>query len=238
MEIAPECRLRDKGVKFTDVAKEANRNEYPVAFFAVDEEKRPEGKLLFFTKNGLIKKADWSEYNLIKPYYQAIVLKDGDELIGVQIDEEETTIGYVTKSGLVLNAKKDTLPLQKRVSGGVKGIKLSDGDEIVFVSQIDDEGEIAIVTDHGFYKRVFAYKIDVLALNRKGVKIVELGKDAKVVYAAHVKEPFEVAVIDNFGVAFTVNTEDFSEEDRTTKGKTLKNENKKRMPEKVFKIIK
>ena len=52
-----------------------------------------------------------------------------------------------------------------------------------------------------------------------------------------VKEPFEFAVIDNFGVAFTVNTENISIENRTTKGKTLKNENKKRMPEKVFRII-
>ena len=43
----------------------------PVAFFAVDEDKLPDGHLLFFTKDGLIKKTEWSEYNLLKPYYQA-----------------------------------------------------------------------------------------------------------------------------------------------------------------------
>ena len=47
----------------------------------------------------------------------------------------------------------------------------------------------------------------------------------------------DIAVIDNFGVAFALNTEDISIEGRTTKGKTLKNENKKRMPEKVFRIF-
>ena len=39
------------------------------------------------------------------------------------------------------------------------------------------------------------------------------------------------------GLDFKVNTEELPIEGRTTKGKTLKNENKKRLPEKVFKLI-
>ena len=106
----------------------------------------------------------------------------------------------------------------------------------MFVSQVDEEGEIIVITDTGFYKRVIVAEIEPIARYRKGVKIVELGKDGKVVYGGYVKEPFDLAVIDNFGVAFAVNTEDISIEGRTTKGKTLKNENKKRSPEQVFKI--
>ena len=238
MEIAPECRFRDKGYKFNEVCKDAGRNEYPVAFFATEENKVPEGNLLFYTKNGLIKKTEWSEYTLIKPYYQAIKLKDGDELIGVEQDVNDTTIGYVTSQGMVLNAEKTDIPVQGRVAGGVKGITLNKGNEIVFCGQIDEEGEFVIVTDTGFYKKVVACAIDPLGRGRKGVKIVELGgKTNKVVYSAYVKEPFDFAVIDNFGVAFKVNTDELSIEVRTTKGKTLKNENKKRMPEKVFKIV-
>ena len=236
MEIAPECRFRDKGSKFNAVCKDAARNEYPVAFFAVNEEKLPEGSLLFFTKDGLIKKTEWSEYGLIKPYYQAIKLKDGDELVGVQQDLPDTTIAFVTEKGLALNALKDDIPVQGRVAGGVKGVNLNKGDKIVFVSQIDEEGEFVIVTDAGFYKRVISAEIEPMARYRKGIKIVELGKDGKVVYADIVKEPFDFAVFDTLSVAFTVNTEDLSIEGRTTKGKTLKNENKKRHPEKVFKL--
>ena len=236
MEVAPECRFRDKGSKFNAVCKEASRNEYPVAFFAVDEQKLPDGHLLLFTKDGLIKKTEWSEYNLLKPYYQAIKLKDGDELVSVEQDLGDTTIAYVTKNGLALNALKDDIPVQGRVAGGVKGINLNKDDEIAFVSQIDEEGEFVIVTDAGFYKRVITAEIEPMARYRKGVKIVELGKDGKVVYAACVKEPFDIAVVDTFGVVFAVNTEDLSIENRTTKGKTLKNENKKRHPEKVFRL--
>ena len=237
MEIAPECRFRDKGSKFNAVCKDAVKNEYPVAFFAVYEDKLPDGHLLFYTKDGLIKKTEWSEYNLLKPYYQAIKLKDGDELVAVEQDLPETTIAFITKDGLALNALKDDIPVQGRVAGGVKGINLNKGDQIVLVGQIDEEGEFVIITDGGFYKRVIMAEIEPMARYRKGVKIVELGKTNKVVYANIVKEPYDIAVIDTFGVAFTVNTEELNIEGRTTKGKTLKNENKKRMPEKVFKLL-
>ena len=237
MEIAPECRFRDKGSKFNAVCKDAARNEYPVAFFAVDEEKLPDGHLLFFTKDGLIKKTEWSEYNLLKPYYQAIKLKDGDELVGVEQDMADTTIAFITENGLALNALKDDIPVQGRVAGGVKGVNLNKGDSLKLVSQVDEEGEFVIVTDAGFYKRILTAEIEPMARYRKGIKAVELGKDSKVVYANSVKEPFDIVVIDTFGVAFTVNTEDINIENRTTKGKTLKNENKKRCPEKVFKLF-
>ena len=104
------------------------------------------------------------------------------------------------------------------------------------MSQVDEEGEFVIISDGGCYKRVIVDEIEPMARYRKGVKICELGKNGKVVFADYVKEPYTVAVIDTFGVAFTVNTEEVSIEGRTTKGKTLKNENKKRQPEKVFKL--
>ncbi len=236
LEVAPECRYRDKGQKFNAVAKEAARNEFPVAFFAVDEGKLPDGYLVFFTKNGLIKKVAWEEYNLIKPYYQAFVLKDDDEVIAVENDDPEANFAFVTKNGLSATAVKENFPINKRVAGGVKGFTLSKGDEIILATQVDGEGEFVIVTDAGFYKRVLTSDIPAKNRGTKGMKIVELG-GAKVVYAGVVKEPFDLAVIDTFGVAFTVNTETLLLEERTTKGKTLKNENKKRSPEKVFKLF-
>jgi DNA gyrase subunit A len=231
-----ECRLREKGYKFTEVASDVARNEYPVAFFAISPDEKDERDLLFFTKDGLIKKTQISEYNLQKNYYQAIKLKDKDELVCAQYDKNQTTIAFITKKGQVLNAVKDDIPRLGRVAGGVKGLNLNKGDELVFVSQVDEEGEFVIITDGGFYKRVVVAEIDMLSRNRKGVKICELGKSS-VVFANYVKEPYDIVVIDNFGVAFTVNTEDLSIEGRTTKGKTLKNENKKRMPEKVFRLL-
>ncbi len=235
LEVAPECRYRDKGSKFSEVSKETLRNEYPVAFFPVYENDLPKGFLLFFTKDGLIKKTPWAEYNLQKPYYQAIKLKDGDMLLNVENDIEDNQISFITEKGMCLNCKKDKLPVNLRVAGGVSGLNLGDKDSIVFASQTSEEGEFVIITDTGYYKRVITSEIDAVGRGSKGVKVCDLS-DGKIVYAGYVKEPYDLAVIDNFGVNFFVNTEDISIEGRTTKGKTLKNENKKRSPEKVYKI--
>lgn len=235
LDTIKECRFREKGVKFTEVAQGIIKNEYPVAFFGVGET-MPEGSLLFYTADGIIKKTAWSEYQVNKTCFPAIKLKDGDTLIGVEEDKADTTIAFVTENGLCLNAYKDEIPEQGRTAGGVKGINLNKGDKLVFVSQVDEEGEFVIITDCGFYKRVLASDIEPMARYRKGVKICELGKQNKIIFANYVKEPYDLAVIDNFGVAFNVNTEDLSIESRTLKGKTLKNENKKRIPEKVFRI--
>ncbi len=236
VDSVPECRYREKGAKFTEVFGDALKTEKPVAFFAVNGENPPDGNLLFFTKNGLIKRTEWKEYILNKSYFAAIKLKD-DVLIGVENDLPDTSVAFITERGMVLNAEKTDVPVQGRISGGVRGINLNDGDSIKFVSQVDEEGEFVLVTNGGYYKKVIVSEIELSARYRKGVKICELGKTNKLVYAGYVKEPFDIAVIDNFGVAFSFNTEDLTIESRTTKGKQLKNENKKRLPEHVFKIV-
>jgi len=236
VESAPECRFRDKGCKFSDVAPEVARNEYPVAFFAVDEDKVPDGYLLFYTKDGLIKKTEWKESILLKTYYQAIKLKDDDRLIGVEQDDPASTIAFITEEGLVLNALKDDIPVQGRVAGGVKGINLNKGDSIKMVKQVKEDGEFVLVTDTGFYKRVATKEIEPMARYRKGVKICELGGINKIAFADYITESVRLAVIDTFTIAFTVDTSELPLENRTTKGKTLKNENKKRFPDKVFRV--
>lgn len=236
VDSVPECRYREKGAKFTEVFGDALKTEKPVAFFAVNGENPPDGNLLFFTKNGLIKRTEWKEYILNKSYFAAIKLKD-DVLIGVENDLPDTSVAFITEHGMVLNAEKTDVPVQGRISGGVRGINLNNDDSIKFVSQVDEEGEFVLVTNGGYYKKVIVSEIELSARYRKGVKICELGKTNKLVYAGYVKEPFDIAVIDNFGVAFSFNTEDLTIESRTTKGKQLKNENKKRLPEHVFKIF-
>lgn len=232
----PESRFRDKGTKLSELSPEVKRNERIVSLFSVekDMEKLPETNLLFYTSDGKVKKTSWKEYNLIKKFYQAIALKDGDQVLGVENDLENYTIFYVTKNGISLNVEKKDIPQYGKNAGGVVAINLNKGDEIVFVSQVDDEGEIVTISDAGYYKRVLPDEIEVSVRNRKGVKICDLPAKSKVIFACHVKNGYNIAVIDNFGVAFTVNTEELSIETRQSKGKQLKNENKKRMPESAF----
>ena len=187
-------------------------------------EKLPKGSLLFYTRMGYVKKTDWKEYAIQKYAFQAAKVNDGDEIIGIETDDPEptTTLFFVTEKGMCLNAYKNDIPAQGRISAGVRGIALGDGDKVVFAGQIDG-GEIIVATDGNTIKKVIASQIDPMARYRKGVRIVDLGANRKVVYADYVTEPYKFAVFmddDTFVQGDT--EEDITIEDRNTKGKNIK----------------
>ena len=217
-------KLKDKGMPYKKLCPDAQEGEKPVAFYEVGE-KLPKGSLLFYTRLGYVKKSDWKEYNIQKYSFQACKVNEGDEIIGIETDDPEPTVTlfFVTEQGMCLNAYKNDIPSQGRVSAGVRGIALSEGDKVVFAGQIDGEGEIIVATDGNTYKKVIASQIDPMARYRKGVKIVDLGKGRKVAFADYVTVPYKLAVeMDDGSVVMADTEEDITIEDRTTKGKNIK----------------
>ena len=217
-------KLKDKGMAYKDLCPDALDGEKPVYFCEVGE-KMPKGSLLFYTKLGYVKKTDWKEYNILKYAFQAAKVNEGDEIIGIEPDDPEptTTLFFVTAQGMCLNAYKNDIPTQGRISAGVRGISLSEGDYVVYAGQIDGEGEIIVATSGNTWKKVIASQIDPMARYRKGVRIADLGKDRRVVYADYVTEPYKIAVQMDDGSLIQADTEDdISIEDRNTKGKNIK----------------
>ncbi len=217
-------KLKDKGMKFSDLCPDAVEGERPVAFYEVGE-KLPKGSLLFYTKMGYVKKTEWKEYGIIKSFFQAAKVNEGDEIIGIETDDPEptTTLFFVTAQGMCLNAYKNDIPKQGRISAGVRGVALSEGDYVVYAGQIDGEGEIIVATDGNTWKKVIVSQIDPMARYRKGVKIVDLGKNRRVLYADYVTEPYKIAVeMEDGSFVMADSEEDISIEDRTTKGKNIK----------------
>lgn len=217
-------KLKDKGMKYSDICPDAQEGEKPV-YFAEVGEKMPKGSLLFYSRLGYVKKSDWKEYNILKYAFQAVKVNEGDEIIGIEQDDPEptTTLFFVTAGGMCLNAYKNDIPTQGRISAGVRGIALAEGDYVVYAGQIDGEGEIIVATDGNTIKKVIASQIDPMARYRKGVKIVDLGKGRKVAYSDYVTEPYKFAVQMDDGSLVQADTEeDITIEDRTTKGKNIK----------------
>ena len=217
-------KLKDRGMKYAELCPDAQEGEKPIAFYEVGE-KMPKGCLLFYSKLGYVKKSDWKEYNILKYAFQAVKVNEGDEIIGIETDDPEptTTLFFVTAGGMCLNAYKNDIPTQGRISAGVRGVALSEGDYVVYAGQIDGEGEIIVATDGNTIKKVIASQIDPMARYRKGVKIVDLGKGRKVAYADYVTEPYKFAVQMDDGSLVQADTEeDITIEDRTTKGKSIK----------------
>ena len=214
------CKLSDAGFTLAALFEEAEKDEMPVALLPAET---GQGDLIFITKNGMLKRTAWAEYSVGKNVFQGIRLNEGDRLLSVQpdADEEGVTVFFVTKGGMCLNAKKDDIPAQGRVSGGVKGMNLKEGDEVVFASQIDGEGEIVLATSDGRFKRVIAAQIDPLPRYRKGVQITSL-KGESILFADYVTVPYMLAVTTDDGTMTEIVTEDVPIDATSTRGRTLK----------------
>ena len=210
------------GIKLKEFYDAALRGERPVKLFAVGESV-PEGELLFFTRQGVVKRTPWAEYSVARPVFPAIKLKTGDEVLNVETfdDDSSSTMCFVTREGICLNAEKDDVPSQGRVTGGVRGILLNDGDEVAFATQFYGEGEFIIISDQGAAKRVIASLFQPMGRGRKGMMIVD-GK-SQVAFADYVTVPYKIAVVRSDNTVTEMDTEEISIEPRPSKGKPLAN---------------
>ncbi len=190
----PECKFKGKGIEDYNIFKGMEKEERIISIINQDVINE-EGNLMFYTKFGMLKKTPKAEYNLLKTFYQAIKLKDGDELMKVEIEKtDKYNLIFVTKQGIVLNAKTDDIPVQGRVAGGVKGIMLADKDYCLSIdSCVNNEGEIVIITNSGQTKRVIVASIDESVRYRKGVKI---NTGENLAFASLITLPKEICVFD------------------------------------------
>ncbi len=217
-----ECRLNAKGTDISEAAPELEEGELPVAFFEYDPTSKEE--LIFFSAKGMIKRTAWSDYDLNKDYFQAVRVNEGDRIIGAEIFKgtKDNTIFFVTKNGICLNAETDDIPVQGRISAGVKGMSLKGDDEVVFASQIDGEGEIVVANDANKFKRVISSQVDPLPRYRKGVMIMSMPQEEKVIFANYVTNPYMLSVLNADGSFTELSTEDISIEPTSSKGRKIR----------------
>ena len=134
--------------------------------------------VVFFTKNGLIKKTEMSEYKSLKKSTGtvAIKLKEGDSIADVCFMDDEQVI-LITKNGMSIRFAAAGVGATGRNTMGVKAINLGEDDEVIaVVTSKNSEEEIAIFTEKGYGKKV-AVK-DFVTQNRggKGVIIMKVSE--------------------------------------------------------------
>ena len=216
----PESKWKGKGSPLKTVCNKVLVDEYPVKVIEIPESLENKN-LLFYTKDGMIKLSTLEDSVVNKVYYQAIKLKEGDELINVEVQNEITSVLMVTQNAMALHFKLDDVPVQGRVSGGVKGINLDAGDKVIFAGQTDKTGAITVITDKGFGKKVPIGEYEQMARYRKGLRVIPLGDNGKkLIFASFKKEPKSVAI--NRGTEIELLKEkNISYDSRTSKGKQI-----------------
>ena len=217
IDMLGDDKWKSKGVSVNKIAK-ADSDDKLIAVMTAEELKGAE--ICFYTKDGLVKKSEASEYGLDKKtVYPALVFKDeNDEVVNAEIaDPECEYLLFVTEQGMVLNAEAD-IPCQGRKASGVRGIQLGDGDKVIFAGQHSNEGEIVVMTDNGYAKRVVLSSIEPMKRYRKGVTLSDPAKNGAIVFVDMVTMPYDFAVALVDGECVPVNTEDVPISDRTKKG--------------------
>lgn len=110
--------------------------------------------VVFFTKNGLIKKTKLNEYQTIKKTtgIQAIKFKEpDDEIVDVTFLKDEEVI-VISKQGLAIHfTTKDISPVG-RIACGVRAIKLADNDYVIAGLPIGKRKYLATFTENGLGK--------------------------------------------------------------------------------------
>lgn len=135
--------------------------------------------VIFFTKNGFVKKSELAEYNLKRSgSLRAINLDNNDEIASILfIDDED--VGIMTELGNFIRiTTKDIRPIG-RIAKGIRGIKLNDGDAVCCAYPIKSDTQYIIsVTSSGLFKKTPISEFTVQGKNTKGAKIHKLtGKD-------------------------------------------------------------
>lgn len=138
-------------------------------------EKNNNNFILFITKNGYIKKSEFSEYNTNRSIgIRAITLDKNDEITNVLFTNNDK-VGIVTEFGNFIIIETKDIRSIGRVTRGIKAIKLNDGD---FVSQAHlipySTKEILSISNSGFCKRTDVKEFSVQGKNTKGSKIQKL----------------------------------------------------------------
>ncbi|MBQ8749314.1 MAG: DNA topoisomerase 4 subunit A [Clostridia bacterium] len=206
-----ECKFKDKGTLLGKLLP-LEHNEKAVFIGAYNT--LPKNQLLYlFTKDGTVKCSKLGDYNIGKPQFDAIALKDGDEVVSACLEQNGLDrMILVTAQGMVLSAEISDVKPIGRVSQGVKAIELNDGDYVVFASLANDEGEIITVTDKAYAKRTIIASLgeELSKRARKGIKITSLHKDngEKLVFASIVKMPYTIVVKDINGIIIPKFSED------------------------------
>ncbi len=181
--------------------------------------------LMMATKNGMVKKTPIREYeNVRKNGLQAIVLRDGDELIEVKATDDTKDIFLVTKMGQCIRFAETDVRITGRVSIGVIGMKLNEGDQVVGM-QMHTQGEsLLVVSAYGMGKRTLIDEFTVQRRGGKGVlcyKITE--KTGELVGAKLVHDDHDIMMITTEGIVIRISVDDISMIGRNTSGVKLMN---------------
>ena len=152
---------------------------------------KPADYVVFFTKNGLVKKTKFEEYVNTKKTtgIQAIKIKDNDELAFVRFMNDDEKIILVTEEGYAIKFTFNDIKPIGRLTSGVKGINLRDGDGITgAINFSSNDDYVVLITKEGKSKRMSISDFTIQNRGGRGSMALKLDPDDYVAAALRATE--------------------------------------------------
>ncbi|MCA5579137.1 DNA gyrase subunit A [Enterocloster clostridioformis] len=181
-------------------------------------------KYLFMaTQNGMVKKTPMVEYEHVrKNGLQAIVLRDGDELIEVKATDNTQDILLVTRKGMCIRFNETDVRVTGRVSIGVIGMRFEEDDEVIGMQMQSQGDSLLVVSENGMGKRTMITEFSSQNRGGKGVICYKCtDKTGYLVGAKLVNDGREIMIITTEGIIIRMKVDDISVIGRNTSGVKL-----------------
>ena len=183
--------------------------------------------LLFATKNGVVKKTAFGDYNtpLKSDGIIAINLTDGDELIAVRQASEGQDVVLLSQNGMGIRFPQSEARPMGRATAGVKGIMLKGGDAVLAADVVHDTADLFLITEKGFGKRTALSKFRSQGRGGQGVIAMKTDGDRGRLAGVRVVKPdlHELVIVSNFGTTIRIDAESVSRQGRSAQGVRVMN---------------
>ena len=198
---------------------EAIASVVPVREFSDDKH------LMFSTRLGVVKKSALSAYGNVRSVgLNAINIREGDELIDVQITSGEDEIILASRGGMAIRFNEGDARLMGRATAGVRGLKLRGADVVMGMVVVRPDSTLLVVSENGMGKRT---NVDAYRLQKRGgtgvINLKTSEKTGQVVAIKSVQEDEQLMVITKAGVVNRQRVSEISLIGRATQGVKLVN---------------
>ncbi len=182
------------------------------------------GSLFFASRRGIVKRTGLDQFQNIRTSgIQAVLLEEGDELVGVAlVTDENVEILLATTSGQLVRFPLSEVRPMGRATYGVIGVRLSSekGDRVVSMATVSsDFPHLLTITSTGFGKRSMTADYRRTRRGAKGVRTIRTGgRNGAVVAVLPVTDDSEILVTTQRGITIRQMVKGIRSQGRNTMG--------------------
>ncbi len=187
-----------------------------------DEEYINNNYIVMCTKDGTIKKTKLEAYSRPRQNgVNAIVIREGDELITASLTSGEAEIMIAARNGKAIRFNETAARAIGRVGAGVRGIMLEGDDEVVGMICIEPTStqDVLVLSENGYGKRTDLDEYRITNRGGKGVKTINVTeKTGKLISIQAVTDQNDLMIINRSGLTIRTSVDQIRLAGRATQG--------------------